>query len=97
MPIASTILLAEECDATRVFLADNLAADGYRVLVAPDRAKAIALTPALACLLVWAVIADHRRGVHGERQRVDQLEADRVRRVVVLDPAVVRDRGQDPC
>jgi DNA-binding response OmpR family regulator len=43
MPIASTILLAEECDATRAFLADNLAADGYRVLVAPDRVKAIAL------------------------------------------------------
>ena len=43
MPVASTILLAEECDATRAFLADNLAADGYRVLIAPDRAKAIAL------------------------------------------------------
>ena len=33
----STILLAEEHDATRAFLADNLTADGYRVLVAPDR------------------------------------------------------------
>jgi len=40
---ASTILLAEEHEATRSFLADNLAADGYRVLVAPDRAKALAL------------------------------------------------------
>ena len=39
----STILLAEEHDATRAFLADNLAADGYRVLAAPDRAKALAL------------------------------------------------------
>ena len=39
----STILLAEEHDATRAFLADNLIADGYRVLVAPDRAKALAL------------------------------------------------------
>ncbi|MGZ4182952.1 MAG: response regulator transcription factor [Solirubrobacteraceae bacterium] len=39
----STILVAEEHDATRAFLADNLAADGYRVLVAPDRAKALAL------------------------------------------------------
>ena len=38
-----TILLAEEHDATRAFLADNLTADGYRVLVAPDRAKALAL------------------------------------------------------
>ena len=39
----STILVAEEHDATRAFLADNLTADGYRVLVAPDRAKAVAL------------------------------------------------------
>ncbi len=39
----STILLAEEHDATRAFLADNLTADGYRVLIAPDRAKALAL------------------------------------------------------
>ena len=39
----STILLAEEHDATRAFLADNLSADGYRVLAAPDRAKALAL------------------------------------------------------
>lgn len=39
----STILLAEEHDATRGFLADNLTADGYRVLIAADRAKAIAL------------------------------------------------------
>ena len=39
----STILLAEEHDATRAFLADNLTADGYRVLTAPDRAKALAL------------------------------------------------------
>ena len=35
----STILLAEEHDATRAFLADNLTADGYRVLIAPDRAE----------------------------------------------------------
>ena len=39
----STILVAEEHDATRAFLADNLTADGYRVLIAPDRAKALAL------------------------------------------------------
>lgn len=38
-----TILLAEEHDATRAFLADNLIADGYRVLIANDRAKAVAL------------------------------------------------------
>jgi DNA-binding response OmpR family regulator len=39
----STILVADEHDATRSFLADNLTADGYRVLIAPDRAKALAL------------------------------------------------------
>ena len=42
-PPDPTILLADEDDATRAFLADNLTADGYRVLIAPDRAKALAL------------------------------------------------------
>ena len=39
----ATILLAEEDDYTRAFLHDNLSADGYQVLVAADRAKALAL------------------------------------------------------
>lgn len=39
----ATILLAEEHHITHAFLHDNLSADGYRVLVAPDRAKALAL------------------------------------------------------
>ena len=39
----TTILIAEEHDHTRGFLADNLTADGYRTLVASDRAKALAL------------------------------------------------------
>jgi DNA-binding response OmpR family regulator len=39
----STILVADEHQATRAFLADQLIADGYQVLVAPDRAKALAL------------------------------------------------------
>jgi len=38
-----TILVAEEDPATRGFLAENLAADGYRILEAEDRAKALAL------------------------------------------------------
>lgn len=50
----ATILLAEEDDSTRAFLHENLSADGYRVLVAPDRAKALALlstaTPDLVVL-----------------------------------------------
>jgi DNA-binding response OmpR family regulator len=40
---AATILLAEEDDTARAFLHANLSADGYRVLVASDRAKALAL------------------------------------------------------
>ncbi len=40
---AHTILVAEENQATRAFLADNLAADGYAALTAEDRSKAIAL------------------------------------------------------
>jgi DNA-binding response OmpR family regulator len=39
----ATILLADEDDSSRVFLEDNLTADGYRVLSAEDRAKAIAM------------------------------------------------------
>ncbi len=38
-----TILLADEDDAARAFLATNLTADGYLVTAAEDRAKAIAL------------------------------------------------------
>ena len=36
-----TILVAEEHPATRTFLIDNLAADGYRALAAEDKPKAI--------------------------------------------------------
>ena len=38
-----SILLAEEDDATRAFLTDNLTADGYRVLVADDKPAALEL------------------------------------------------------
>lgn len=41
--MSQTILLAEQDDATRAFLASNLTADGYRVQAAEDRAAAIAL------------------------------------------------------
>ncbi|MEA2312237.1 MAG: two-component system, OmpR family, response regulator, partial [Solirubrobacteraceae bacterium] len=48
------ILLAAEDHALRAFLADNLSADGYRVLVAEDKPGALALLaakhPALAIL-----------------------------------------------
>jgi DNA-binding response OmpR family regulator len=42
METATSILLAEEDANTRAFLADNLTADGYDVLVAEDRRAALA-------------------------------------------------------
>jgi DNA-binding response OmpR family regulator len=38
-----TILLADEDDATRTFLADNLSCDGYQIRAVENRAEAIAL------------------------------------------------------
>ena len=38
-----TVLLAEEDDVTRAFVADNLAADRYRVRIADSREKALAI------------------------------------------------------
>ncbi len=43
MASARTILLAEEDPATAGFLADNIIADGYRVLVADDKTAALEL------------------------------------------------------
>src|SRR6516165_12129903 len=98
--IASTILLAEECDATRAFLADNLAADGYRVLVAPDRAKAVALlTTADPDLILVDVngstleLVDAIRSGEGLAGRADpdtplivlSRDADRLQRIRVLE------------
>ena len=42
MQSRTSILLTEEDAATRAFLADNLAADGYEVLTAASRAAALA-------------------------------------------------------
>ena len=42
MDSTTSILLAEEDAATRAFLADNLAADGYEVLLADSKAAAVA-------------------------------------------------------
>ena len=47
-----TILLADENDATRTFLQDNLTADGYRVTAAADRAKAVALLADRPALII---------------------------------------------
>ena len=48
------ILVVEEDRATRVFLADQLAADGYQVLVAEDRTRALALLATRRPALVLA-------------------------------------------
>ncbi len=45
---ASTILVVEDDDATRTFLADNLTADGYELLVAPAAGDAWRLLEAHA-------------------------------------------------
>jgi DNA-binding response OmpR family regulator len=42
MPPTRSILLCEENDATRAFLADNLIADGYQVTLADSKAAALA-------------------------------------------------------
>jgi DNA-binding response OmpR family regulator len=96
----STILLAEEHDATRAFLADNLTADGYRVLVAGDRAKALAVLstshPDLVLVDVngqTLALLDAIRAGDGLAGRVDpdvplivlSRDADRLHRIRVLD------------
>jgi len=97
---ASTILLAEEQDATRSFLASNLAADGYRVLVAPDRAKALALLatshPDLVVVDIngqTLALLDAIRSGNGIAGQVDpdiplivlSRDADRLQRIRVLE------------
>ncbi len=96
----STILLAEEHDATRAFLADNLTADGYRVLIAPDRAKALALLSTAHPDLILVDIngqtlelLDTIRSGDGLAARVDpdtplivlSRDADRLQRIRVLE------------
>lgn len=96
----STILLAEEHDATRAFMADNLAADGYRVLAAPDRAKALALLSTSHPDLILVDIngqtldfVDAIRAGEGLAGRTDpdvplivlSRDADRLQRIRVLE------------
>lgn len=96
----STILVAEEHEATRAFLADNLTADGYRVLTAADRAKALALLSTAHPDLVLVDIngqtlelLDAIRAGDGLAARVDpdvplivlSRDADRLHRIRVLE------------
>ena len=95
----STILLAEEHDVTREFLADNLGADGYEVLLADDRAKALALMSAIPDLILVDVngqtlaLIDAIRSGDGLAGRVDpdtplivlSHDADRLQRIRMLE------------
>ena len=101
MPMTTvTILVAEEHDATREFLADNLTADGYRVLVAPDRPAALTLLSTAQPDLILVdvngqtlVLLDAIRCGDGVAGRVDpdtplivlSRDADRLQRIRVLE------------
>lgn len=96
----ATILLAEEDDHTRRFLERNLSADGYRVLSATDRAKALALlSTAYPDLIVVDIngqtleLLDAVRGGEGVAGRADpetpviamSRDADRLQRIRMLE------------
>jgi DNA-binding response OmpR family regulator len=96
----STILVADEHEPTRAFLADQLIADGYRVLVAPDRAKALALLSTAHPDLILVDVNGRTlellvalRSGEGLAGRVDpdtplivlSRDADRLQRIRVLD------------
>src|SRR3954454_22948060 len=77
MPSTRSILLVEEDAVCRGFLADNLTADGYEVIVAPDKADAIAKLPLPVDLVVCDVnghtleLLDAVRSGAGLAARVD--------------------------
>jgi DNA-binding response OmpR family regulator len=96
----ATILVAEEDESTRAFLHENLSADGYQVLVASDRAKALALlSTAHPDLIVVDVngqtleLLDTVRSGEGIAGRADpdtplivlSRDADRLHRVRMLE------------
>ena len=95
-----TILVAEEDEATRGFLADNLTADGYRVLIAPDRPAALTLLSTAHPDLILVdvngqtlALLDAIRCGDGLAGRVDpdtplivlSRDADRLQRIRVLE------------
>jgi DNA-binding response OmpR family regulator len=97
---ANSILLVEEDDATRAFLADNLVADGYEVEVADSKAAALAQLEARRTDLVICdvngetlALVDAVRGSDGLASRLDPdvplialaTHADELARVRYLD------------
>jgi DNA-binding response OmpR family regulator len=100
LPQRQTILVTDENDATRAFLAENLIADGYDVLVAGDRTKALALLTTMHPDLILVDVngqtlelLDAIRSGDGLAGRADpdtplivlSRDADRLQRIRVLD------------
>ena len=77
MPSARSILLVEEDAVCRGFLADNLIADGYQVLIAVDKTDAIAQLAHAPDLVLCDVngatleLLDAVRGAAGLAARID--------------------------
>jgi DNA-binding response OmpR family regulator len=82
--MAQTILLADQDDATRAFLASNLTADGYRIRAAEDRAKALALLSTDHPALIIADIDGHTLELLDAVRCGDQLPIDPDTPIIVL-------------
>jgi DNA-binding response OmpR family regulator len=82
--MSQTILLADQDDATRAFLAHNLTADGYRVRAAEDRAKAIALLATDHPALIIADINGHTLELLDAVRSGDQPAIDPDTPIIVL-------------
>jgi hypothetical protein len=59
-----------------------------------DRLSLTTLPPAMPSALVRAVLADHRRRMLNQRQRLERIRADRLCRFEFLT-AIERQRGQN--
>src|SRR3954469_7863408 len=79
MPSTRSILLVEEDAVCRGFLADNLTADGYEVIVAAEKADAIAKLTTGPDLVLCDVnghtlqLLDAVRGAAGLAARIDPM------------------------
>jgi DNA-binding response OmpR family regulator len=79
-----TILLADEDDATRTFLADNLSSDGYRIKVADSRAEAIALLSVERPQLIIVDVNGQTLGLLDDVRSGHQLAVDPGTPIIVL-------------
>jgi two-component system, OmpR family, response regulator len=90
MKPARSILLADEDAATRGFLADNLTADGYRVLVADDKPAALDLLEAERPDLVVCDVNGDTLGLLDAVRESDGLAG----RIAPDTPLIVLTRGR---